>query len=57
MKKNQNKMQNPEETFSAMIQKIRVSEKEKQVTMKTAETSYWKRTCWLKETKLLVFIS
>lgn len=33
-------MQNPEEIFSAMIQEIRVSEKEEQVTKKIAKTSY-----------------
>lgn len=33
-------MQHPEEIFSAMNQEIRISEKEEQVTMKTAETSY-----------------
>lgn len=55
MKKSQNKSQNPKEIFSAMIQEISISEKEEQV-MKTAETSYWQLTCWLKKTAL-VFLS
>lgn len=49
MKNNQNKTKNPEGIFSVMIQEIRINEKEEQVTMKTAETSYWKPTYWFKK--------